>query len=234
MRNVYGRLITFACVTGLSLAAFSSCSNDPTVKNGGGATGQNLVFIQIDRIGRPGLKELYLPYANHDAFNRLAPTADVKQTAPQIGTFVTTTAGRSAAIAQYVQDLLTPDVLLINVANTATTASYLGYETGGQIAASCAGLAPNAFGGRGLSDDVVSVMLGLAFGNFATSTTLANASITNVVSYSASSSTIVPPPADDGLEKNGLGGTPLLSNQNLGCSDKVTNSNTFPYLSAPI
>ena len=228
------RLIIFACVSGLSLAAFSSCSNDPTVKNGGGATGQNLVFIQIDRVGRPGLKELYLPYTDHDAFNRLAPQTDSTQATPQIGTFVTTTAGRSAAVAQYVQDLLTPDVLLINVANPATTASYLGYETGGQIAPSCTGLAPTTFGGRALSDDVVSVMLGLAFGSLATSTTLTNASLTNVVSYSTSSSTIVPPPADDGLEKNGLNGTPLLSNQRLGCSDKVTNSNTFPYLSAPI
>ncbi|MBD5633046.1 MAG: DUF4331 family protein [Candidatus Eremiobacteraeota bacterium] len=229
------RLITIACATAVSLAAFSSCSNDPTVSNGGGGTtGANLVFKQIDRVGRPGLKELYLPYANHSAFNMTAPTIDSTVTAPQITTFVTTTAGRSSAIAQYVTDILTPDALLFNVTNTSTTASYLGYESGGQIAASCNGGAPSAFGGRGLSDDVVSVMLGLAFGNLATSTTLTNASATNVSSYSTSATTAVKPPPDDGAEKNGNGGTPLLSNQHLGCTDKVTNSNTFPYLTAPI
>jgi hypothetical protein len=227
------RLITFAAITAISLAAFSSCSNDPTVKNGGGSTGQNLVFVQVDRVGRPGLKELYLPYANHDAFNRLPPSTDATQVAPQIASFMSA-AGRSAGISQYVQDLLTPDVLLFNITNTSSTASYLGYESGGQIAASCTGIAPNAFGGRGLADDVVSVMLGLAFGNLATSTTLANASLTNVVPFSTNSTTIVAPPPDDGAEKNGLNGTPLLSNQNLGCSDKTTNSNTFPYLSPPI
>ena len=227
------RLITFACVTAVSLAAFSSCSNDPTVTNGGDTTGANLTFHQIDRVGRPGLKELYLPYASHDAFNRAVPSSDATLAAPQIGTFMTA-AGRSAAVTQYVQDLLIPDVLLVNLTNTATTASYLGYETGGQIAASCNGGTPNAFGGRGLSDDVVSAMLGLAYGNLATSTTLTNASLTNVVSYGSNSTTVVPPPADDGAEKNGQGGTPLLSNQNLGCSDKTTNSNTFPYLTAPV
>ena len=227
------RLITIACATAVSLAAFSSCSNDPTVTTGGGTTGANLVFKQIDRVGRPGLKELFVAYTNHDAFNRLPPTSDPTTTAPQIATFMTS-AGRSAAISQYVQDILTPDAILFNLANTASTATYLGYETGGQITASCNGVAPNAFGGRALGDDVVSVMLGLAYGNLATSTVLTNASITNVFPFSSSSTTTVTPPEDDGAEKNGLGGTPLLSNQNLGCADKVTNSNTFPYLTAPI
>jgi hypothetical protein len=228
------RLITIACATAVSLAVFSSCSNDPTVNNNGtGTTGGNLVFQQIDRVGRPGLKELFIPYANHDAFNRAAPTGDASATAPQIATFMAS-AGRSAAISQYVQDLLTPDALLFNIGNTSTTATYLGYESGGQIASSCTGLAPSAFGGRGLSDDVASVMLGLAYGNLATSATLSNASLTNVFSTSSSATTADTPPADDGAEKNGKNGTPLLASQNLGCADKVTNSNTFPYLTAPI
>ena len=227
------RLISFACATAVSLAAFSSCSNDPTVKNGGGTTGADLVFQQIDRVGRPGLKELYIPYTNHDAFDRLTPSTDAAQVAPQIVTFVNA-AGRSAAISQYVSDVLVPDVLVFNVTNTATTASYLGWETGGQIAASCKGTAPNAFGGRALNDDVVSVMLGLAYGNLATSTTITTAATTNVFPYATSSTTTVAPPPDDGKEKNGLNGTPLLSNQNLSCSDKAAPSNTFPYLPAPI
>ena len=119
------RLITIACATAVSLAAFSSCSNDPTVTTGGGTTGANLVFKQIDRVGRPGLKELFVAYTNHDAFNRLPPTSDPTTTAPQIATFMTS-AGRSAAISQYVQDILTPDAILFNLASTASTATYLG------------------------------------------------------------------------------------------------------------
>jgi hypothetical protein len=230
------RLIIIVCSTAISLAAFSSCSNDPTVANngGGGTTGANLVFKQIDRVGRPGLKELFIPYADHDAFNRARPTEDPTLTAPQIGTFMTSTANRSSDIAAYVEDLLTPDALIFNVTSTATTATYLGYESGGQITASCNGVAPTTFGGRALGDDVVSVMLGLAYGNLATRTVLTNASKTNVFSFSSNSTSVVAPPADDGAEQNGQNGTPLLSNQNLSCNDKITNSNTFPYLTAPI
>ncbi len=227
------RFIVFACATAVSLAAFSSCSNDPTVKNGGGTTGANLTFHQIDRVGRPGLKELYLAYDNHDAFNRVDPNTDASMAAPQIATFMTA-AGRSAAISAYVQDLLTPDVLTFNAANTSPIASYLGWETGGQIKTSCTGAAPNAFGGRALTDDVVSVMLGLAYGNLATSTTITDASTTNVFPFATSATTTVAPPADDGNEQSGTGGKPLLSNQNLGCSDKTGETASFPYLAPPI
>jgi hypothetical protein len=228
------RLITFACATAVSLAAFSSCSNDPTVtSNGQQTTGANLVFKQIDRIGRPGLKQLYLPYANHDAFNRLSPNTDAAQAASQIGTFMTA-AGRSAAISQYVQELLVPDVLVFNATSAATTASYLGWESGGQIPASCTGGAPNTFGGRALNDDVVTVMLGLAYGNLATSATITNAANTNVFAFSTNTSTTSAPPPDDGKEQNGLNGTPLLSKQNITCTSKSTPMSNFPYLQAPI
>jgi hypothetical protein len=228
------RLITFACATAVSLAAFSSCSNDPTVTtNGSGTTGANLVFKQIDRIGRPGLKALYIPYANHDAFNRLSPNTDSTQVASQIGDFMTA-AGRSAAINQYVQELLVPDVLVFNATSSATTASYLGWESGGQIPASCTGAAPNTFGGRGLSDDVVTVMLGLAYGNLATSATITNAANTNVFPFATNTTTSSAPPPDDGKEQNGENGTPLLSKQNITCTSKSTTMATFPYLQAPI
>ena len=139
------RTLTIACTVALSLAAFSGCSNDPTVTNAaGGVATSSVTFQQIDRIGRPGLKELYLPYAKHDPFNRAAPTTDVAQVAPQIDTFVTGTAGRSIAISQYAQALLTPDNLIADLASSSPTASYLGYETSGQIASNCNGAAPTA------------------------------------------------------------------------------------------
>ncbi|MBD5657570.1 MAG: DUF4331 family protein [Candidatus Eremiobacteraeota bacterium] len=217
------RLLTIACVTAVSLASFSSCSNDPTVDNSGTTTnGANIAFQQIDRIGRPGLKELFLPYGNHDAFNRISPIGDPAQTGPQIQSYVANSAGRSAAIASYVEALLVPDVLVANLADPSNRASYLGWETGGKIADDCNGAAPTTFGGRSFTDDVVNAMLGLAYGNLATTTVL-GASTPNVV-------TAVPP--DDGREKNGLNGTPNLIKENVSCAG-IGITNTFPYLGNP-
>lgn len=219
------RRFTIACTVALSLFAFAGCSNDPTVTNStNGVATSTVTFQQIDRLGRPGLKELYLPYANHDAFNRAAPTTDVAQVAPQVGSFVTGTGGRSIAISQYAQALLTPDVLIADLANPATTASYLGYETSGQVASDCHGAAPTAFGGRSLTDDVVNAMLGITFGSLATSTTL-QAPTPNVAAA-------IPP--DDGAEKDSRNGTPNLTNQDSSCANKGLTLQQFPYLGAPL
>ena len=218
------RLLTVACATAVSLASFSSCSNDPTVGTSTPTTnGSNINFLQVDRIGRPGVKQLYLAYATHDAFNRLSPISDSTQSGQQINAYVTTTAGRSAGIAAYVQALLAPDVLVANLADPSTRASYLGWETGGKIAADCNGAAPTTFGGRSLTDDVVSVMLGLAYGNLATTTVL-GPTTPNVAT---------PVPPDDGKERNGLNGTPNLVKQNVSCANKGIALGTFPYLGAP-
>jgi hypothetical protein len=232
----YTAILLFAAVLGAT--ALSGCSNDPTVENNGTTTnGSNITFLQIARLGRPGLKELYLPYSTHDAFNRRSPIQDIAQTGPLVSTFVTGTGGRSAAIAQYVETLLDPDNLVANVTITNPTASYLGWETNGQIDDDCAlnrgavstvqaGGSPAAhlFGGRGLDDDVVSAMLSLTFGNLATSSAL-TAATPNVGLH---------PPVDDGKEKNGLKGTPNLTNQLLGCAGKEFTTGPFPYLAAPI
>ncbi|GAC1452442.1 MAG: hypothetical protein PVSMB8_11670 [Vulcanimicrobiaceae bacterium] len=210
--------------------ALAGCSNDPTVSNtaNGGVTNSNVTFVQVDRIGRPGVKELYLPYAKHDAFNGSAPTADVSQVAPQIDTFVTGTAsnsgGRSPAISQYAQALLAPDALIADLSNPATRASYLGFETSGQIATDCTGAAPTTFGGRGLTDDVVNAMLGITFGSLATGTTL-KAPTPNVGA---------PIAADDGAEKDGRPGRPNLTNQFVGCPNKGLTLQQFPYLGSPL
>jgi hypothetical protein len=208
-------------------AGIAGCSNDPTVTNGGtDTTGANVNFIQIDREGRPGIKELYLPYATHEGFNRVTPLADTSS-APEITAFVTgAPAGRSAAIASYLSALLAPDALVANLNSSATRASFLGYETGGTIMDDCTGLTPTAFGGRSLTDDVVNAQLGLVFGNLATS---ANPTVASTPAALA-----VTPPPDDGKEQNGSNGTPNLTTQNVSCSGKGYNFGTFPYLAAPL
>ncbi len=218
------RLAAVFSASALALA-LASCSNDPTVNTTNGTSGTPIVnFLQVDRVGRPGLKELYLPYAKHDAFDRAVPTTDVAQVAPQIDTFVTGTGLRTAGISQFAQQLLTPDALVADLADTSMRASYLGFETSGQIASDCNGLAATPFGGRSLTDDAVNVMLGIAFGTLATSTTI-KAPTPNLTT---------PAPPDDGAEQDGRNGRPNLTNQYAGCANKGLTLQQFPYIGAPL
>ncbi len=98
--------------------------------------------------------------------------SDAATLAPEINTFVTGFGGRSAATSAYLQALLVPNVLIADLSQNVSTASYLGWESGGQINPSpntgtACSVTPNKFGGRGLSDDVVDVTFGLVFGNTA-------------------------------------------------------------------
>ncbi len=216
------RLVPLLSTVGIVLA-LGGCSNDPTATNISSTT-TLINFVQIDRVGRPGIKELYLPYANHDTFNRAAPTTDVAQVGPQIDTFVTGTGGRAAGISQFVQQLLVPDALVADIANPATRASYLGFETSGQIASDCNGAPATSFGGRSLTDDVVNAMLGLTFGSLATRATIAGPT--------PNLTTAAPP--DDNAEQDGRNGRPNLTKQFAGCANKGLTLQQFPYLGAPL
>ena len=211
-----------ACAVG-----FSGCSNDPTVNpNGNNVSGSDVTFFQVDRVGKPGIKALYLPFATHAAYNTAIPENDVAAYGPTVSTFVTGTAGRSAAIGGFAATLLVPDALIVNLNDASTRASYLGWETNGQIPADCTGLTGTTFGGRALQDDVVDVDLGLAFGNLATSATIASTSPPLNVAAT--------PPPDDGNESNGTGGKPNLTKQNVSCAGKGFTLGTFPYLAPPV
>jgi hypothetical protein len=222
------RLITLACAIAISLAAFSSCSNDPTLANGGNGgdtTGANINFQEIDRIGKPGIKELFLPYATHDAYNRAAPANDIAAYGPSLATFIAA-AGRSAAVSAYVRAITLPDVLVASLSNPSTTASYLGWETGGRIADDCTGSPANGFGGRGLNEDVVDTMLGLVYGNTAT-TAYAHTSLTTA----GVTATVAP---DDGAEQAGQNGKPNLTSDGVTCVNRPSLLKEFPYLANPV
>jgi hypothetical protein len=215
------RLLTLAAAAALSVSAFSSCSNDPTL-GGTDTSGSKLTFYQVDSVGKAGLNEVFVPYAQHDANNRNSPNGDLATLGPQINTFVTGFGGRSAATAAYVQALLLPDALVADLTQTVSTASYLGWETGGQLKANtCTGAAPNKFGGRAISDDVVDVTFGLVFGNTASQ-------------LSATPNVSAPIPADDGAELNGTNGLPNLTTDNVNCSAAPYTPGQFPYLGSPI
>ena len=134
--------------------------------------------------------------------------------------------GVSAATSAYLQALLVPNVLIADLSQNVSTASYLGWESGGQINPSpntgtACSVTPNKFGGRGLSDDVVDVTFGLVFGNTASR-------------LAATPNVSAPVPADDGNELNGSGGTPNLTTDNVNCSAAPTTPAQFPYLANPL
>jgi hypothetical protein len=209
----------------LALAAFSSCSNDPTL-GGTNTNGQNVIFQQVDRVGNPGVTEVFSPYARHNASNRATPLGDAPAMQTDITTFVSTYGGRSAAIQNFIANVLTPDVILADMSQSQTGAAYLGYETAGQINDYCTGYTKpgtGLFGGRALQEDVVTTTFSLVFGS--------------LVPQISAGSTVPNVPAgaipDDGKEKNGLNGTPQLTTDNVSCSDKTFTLAQFPYLGPP-
>jgi hypothetical protein len=198
------------------LALSAGCTNDQTLLG----TNPNGTFYQIDRMGRPLVVELYSPWAHHDAILRSPPGSDANQLFSDIGTFAMGTAGRSAAISQFLQDLFAgeaqckipadsrcsplgpaafPTQSNVLVADLALSgnASFLGIETGDRILPTGA-INPHptpSFGGRGLPDDVAAIELGLTFGSL----------VPQIDSK-------IP---DDGKEMDGRNGTPDLANDNV-------------------
>jgi len=190
-----------------SLLTFSAgCTNDKSLTGQTASTGR---FIQVARIGRPLVIELFTPWADHDFILRSAPGSDAGKLYDDIGTFMSATAGRSAAITLFVQNMLagqadmppstfpTEGNALVVDLSVQGSATFLGVESGGRITAS-GGINPHptlSFGGRGLTDDVAAIELGLAFGSLVPQI-----------------DTKIP---DDGNEKDGRDGRPNLANDNV-------------------
>lgn len=125
-------------------------------------------FTQFDRLARPAVNEVFASVAppqgsppgtpgRHQVNDLDNPTDDNGQLANDIGSFMTNTAGRSAAITAKVQQVLSPDVMIADLSVMNTAATYLGVETGG--------FTGGLFGGRALTDDVVDTSLAVIFGN---------------------------------------------------------------------
>lgn len=205
--TVMRRLLLPSLLLAVSAASLTACSNDRLL-NGTPTP----VFQQIDRVGRPGIVELFSPYAGHGAFNSSAPSGDTGTIGAAIATFMTGTAGRSAATSSAAQTLLTPDVLIADLSKPGP-ASYLGIESAGRINGTSGTVASGGglFGGRALTDDAVTANLSIAFGSTLSLLGLA---------------------ADDGNESDGRSGRPTLTSDFVTTGSR-TFSGTFPYLGAP-
>jgi len=148
-------LLSFVAVYGVVIGT-SSCSSGTTSAT---PPPNQTQYVQIERFGRPAVKELFQQFANHDGTNRTSPAQQplTGQTLYQeIGSFTASVAGRSAATQGALQSILIPDEMAADLSQSGT-AAYLGVETGGATG--------SKFGGRGLTDDVIDISLGAVFGN---------------------------------------------------------------------
>lgn len=168
-------------------------------------------YQQIERLGRPAIKEAFQNWQEHAKTNHSAPVNDAALK-NAVATFMTSPAGanRSSAIANFVSTVLFPDEIEADLAQTvggcgtanAPCGAYLGTETGGATG--------STFGGRWLNDDTIKTSLGVIFGG--TVPALSGGSI-----------------PDDGHESW------CLTDQNLSSGEGTfqSYSNTFPYVNTP-
>lgn len=209
----------------LVITACNSGTTNPIVGPTANPLG-NAPYLQVDRLNRPAVNEVFATFAQHQGNNADVPNNDAAMLKPEIISFMTTVAGRSTAIANVVGSVLTPDVQIADLSGTSqscigappgTCNNYLGVETGGATQVP-AGLKP--FGGRALTDDIVSISLGAIFGKTIPALGLA---------------------PDDNAEQDGRADTSFPSGKrpNL-TTDNVTWQTapkhftaTFPYLGAP-
>lgn len=183
--------------------------------------GQSSAYTQVERLGRPAIKEAFEPFARHDRTNRSSPWAD-----PYLGgdivKFMTTVAKRSPMLANNVEKVLIPDEMTANLAASGP-ARYLAVETKGKSALpvfvvravpefqlggikKSIGDPYRQFGGRDASSPVIDLSLGVIFGTLGQKVGLA---------------------ADNGSE------TDCLTSDNVDAGSRGV-TNTFPYLGNPI
>lgn len=163
-------LLLLASTLALAACNGSGSNNNPSNNgNNNGALG-NPPYKQLDRLNRPAVSEVFATFSQHDANNRDTPNNDATTLQPEIVNFMEKVAGRSVPISTFVGGVLVPDVLIADLSGTSqscigmapgTCNNYLGVETAGATQAP-AGLKP--FGGRALTDDIVSISLGVIFG----------------------------------------------------------------------
>ena len=150
------KLITsLAAVATLGLGV-SACGNNNTVHLTPQPTAQK--YVQIERLSRPAIKEVFEPFQDHQKSNAVEPYADatiqgdIKATEdalrpPTAGTDY----GATLAAVLY------PDEYTVNLAGTAPSGADPYYFLS-EIAD------PGAFGGRAPNDDVIYLELNALFG----------------------------------------------------------------------
>lgn len=171
-----GALMLASCGGGGAGGVANNGTGIPAPGNPSGAANPEIASVgsgpykQLDRLNRPAVNEVFATFAEHQANNTDTPNDDAALLGPQIMAFMTNVGGRSNAIASVERAVLTPDVQIADLSGASqscigmapgTCNNYLGIESKGATQAP-AGLKP--FGGRALTDDIVTISLGTIFG----------------------------------------------------------------------
>ena len=146
----------------------------------GGQSDTSGTWVQVERLGRPAVKEAMEAYRNHDATNRSALTDD-SVLSNSIHEYMLHTAGRSNQVADAMVKVLIPDYIEADLSQHGP-ARYLAVETNGksglplQIVRTvppdgiegikkALGDPYRQFGGRDLGSPVIDLSLGAIYGS---------------------------------------------------------------------
>lgn len=132
------------------LAAVSGgCSDDDD-----GMTGpdQARMYNQVQRLGNPLVSEVFLAKRSHPTHGAIGPAEDVATIGAEFRSFVLTVAGRSQNVANTLQAVLLPDMLIVQTDKAPGSAGWLSWALA------------DGWGGRKLADDVVDAGLMALFG----------------------------------------------------------------------
>lgn len=143
-----------------SVPAFNTGSNGLATPQPSNPTTPTGAYVQIELLSRPAVKEAFENFNDHKFTNAVEPYAGSPADPLQAeikGTEDTLRPPKGGAdYGAALQSVLYPNEYAVNLAST-DAASYLGVETGGATG--------GKFGGRGITDDVIGISLGAAFGN---------------------------------------------------------------------
>jgi uncharacterized protein DUF4331 len=109
-------------------------------------------FNQVQRLGNPLVSEVFLAKRDHGFHGSTAPTVDVAAFTPLIRGFVDNVAGRDTTVGKTLAAVLLPDELLVQSDKATNSAGWLTWALA------------NGWGGRTLTDDVVTAGLQAVFG----------------------------------------------------------------------
>jgi hypothetical protein len=125
----------------------AACSDDNTT-----APLADRTFNQVQRLGNPLVSEVFLAKRDHAFHGSTAPTIDVAAFTPIIRGFTDNVAGRDTTVGKTLAAVLLPDELLVQSDKATNTAGWLTWALA------------NGWGGRTLTDDVVTAGLQAIFG----------------------------------------------------------------------
>lgn len=198
------KIVTALAAVGLGIG-FAGCGGGSTVLTPPPPPGQHTTYVQIERLSRPAIKEVFEPFQDHQKSNAAEPYNDPTILA-DIG--ATTDAFRGSAYGTTLQAVLYPDEYAVNLsgANPGSTTHgeyFLSNETSNGA----------DFGGRAPNDDVINLELSILFGK-----TLSNLGLVT----------------DDGQENNCLSSQNIAGQGVFGGQDpSKTAGAAFPYFAPP-